>query len=410
MAMTMRCVGADELDRVADTRFLCYGGAERDRARYRERLLNDARGKPGDYLLAEVDGRAVGTATSLSLKMWVRRGVIPCQGVAWVGAIKTFRRRGTGDGSAGVASAVMGEMLRMARERGDVVTALMPFRGSYYEHFGYGFVERRNEWTIPLSVLLTGPFEGVRFYEPGDFVARAECLRRVNQRGQCDIERTDDVWRSFATPALDGMEIVDRPAPDGLIHGEMFFMQEHQNGKDILRVVEAVYEDLPALRRLMYFLASLRDQYSAVKITLPGDLRLNWLLKESQLPHRPVNHAFATVNPTTRMQMRVLDHAKFLEALQLSGDASGSATVAVHESEGSVSRFRVDVEGGRAIVGTRDGGTEFECPGRVWAAVATGDLPATEALRLGLATGDARAAGVLDVLAHGPAPFSNEYF
>ncbi|HSV13839.1 MAG TPA: GNAT family N-acetyltransferase [Tepidisphaeraceae bacterium] len=408
--MTFRCVGADELDRVADTRFLCYGGAERDRARFHERLRNDARAKPGDYLLAEVDGRAVGTATSLSLKMWVRGGAIPCQGVAWVGAIKTFRRRGGGEGSPGVASAVMHEMLRMARERGDVVTALMPFRGSYYEHFGYSLVERRNEWTIPLSVLPAGPFDGVRFYEPADFTARAECLRRVNQRGQSDIERTDDVWRSFATPALDGLEVVDRPSPDGPVHGSMFFTQQHENGKDILRVVEAVYEDLPALRRQLYFLASLKDQYSAVKIALPGDLRLNWLLKETQLPHRPVNHAFATVNPITRMQLRVLNHAKFLEALHLPGDVTGSVTVAVHESEGSVSRLRIDIEGGRASVGARDGATEFECPDRVWAAVATGDLPATEALRLGLATGDMRAAGVLDVLSRGPAPWSNEYF
>src|SRR5438034_1356531 len=123
MSIKLRWVGADEADRVAETRFLCYGNAERDRARYRERLLNDSRGKPGDYVLAEVDGRAVGTATSLSLKMWVRGSVIPCQGVAWVGAIKTFRRRGGGDGSPGAASAVMREVLGKARERGEVVSA-----------------------------------------------------------------------------------------------------------------------------------------------------------------------------------------------------------------------------------------------------------------------------------------------
>ena len=47
--------------------------------------------KDGDYLLAEVDGQPVGTATSLSMKMWVR-AIIPCQGVARVGAIKTMQR------------------------------------------------------------------------------------------------------------------------------------------------------------------------------------------------------------------------------------------------------------------------------------------------------------------------------
>ena len=68
MAMTLRWVGADELDRIADTRFLCYGSAEKDRERFRERLRNDPRSKPGDYVLAEIDGQAVGTATRLSLE------------------------------------------------------------------------------------------------------------------------------------------------------------------------------------------------------------------------------------------------------------------------------------------------------------------------------------------------------
>lgn len=410
MSIELRWVGTDELDRVALTRARCYAPAAKDVERYRERLLNDPRARPGDYLLAEVNGEAVGTATSLPLRMWIRGSEIPCQGVAWVGAIKTFRRRGGGDGSRGVASVVMGEMLREARERGEVVTALMPFRGSFYEHFGYGFVERRNDWTLPMTVLPTGPFEGVRFYEATDFTARADCLGRVNRAGQCDPHRSDEFWRSLAPQAAEGMEIIDRPAPDGPARGSMFLMQRHENGKDILRVIESVHEDLDALRRQLHFLASLRDQYTAIQITLPAELRLNWLLKESQLPHRPVNHAFATAEPVTRMQMRVLDHKRFLEALHLPVDARGSVSVAVRECEGEVSRFNIEIDGGRAAVTTRSSAESFECPDRVWAAVACGDMPASEAIHLGLATGSERAATALDALARGPAPFSHEYF
>jgi predicted acetyltransferase len=410
MPITLRWVGDDEADRVADTRFRCYGSAEKDRESFRERFRNNPRAKSGDYLLAEISGEPVGTATSLSLNMWVRGSQISCQGVAWVGAIKTMRRRG-GNGSSGVASAVMRETLRKARERGDVVSALMPFRGSFYEHFGYGFVERQINWTIPISILPTGSFDGMRFYQPGDFTARAECLRRVCRRGQCDIERSDEFWQSLAKPGLEGMELVDRSDSDGAVRGEIFLMHQHAENNDTVRVIEIAYEDIAALKRQLHFLASLRDQYSTVTMILPADLRLEWLLKETQLPHRSVNHAIAKATPITRMQLRVLDHKRFLEALHLPGDVKGSATVAVQECEGGCSRFKVDISGGRAIVREASAShDEFACPDRVWAAVACGDLPASHAVRMGLASSGDAAATLLDALSRGPAPFSHEYF
>src|SRR6185503_13598429 len=104
----------------------------------------------GDYLLADRDGEAVGTTTALSMTIWVRGAALPCQGVAYVGTIKTHRRGGA-NGEKGVATQLMFETLRRARERREVVSALMPFRASFYEHFGYGLIERRHEWLVPLT-------------------------------------------------------------------------------------------------------------------------------------------------------------------------------------------------------------------------------------------------------------------
>src|ERR1700749_3193903 len=123
MALQMRWVGEDELDRVGETRMRCYGHATRDLEGYQQGVRADVRGKPGDFLLAERDGVAVGTATDLSMTIWARGGSFPCQGVAWVGTVKTHRRRTAGED--GVATQVMREALRMARERGQVVSALM---------------------------------------------------------------------------------------------------------------------------------------------------------------------------------------------------------------------------------------------------------------------------------------------
>src|SRR2546423_5733340 len=139
MPLSLRWVGESEYDRVAEVRARSYASAAKDLERFRENLLADGRAKPGDHLLAERDGRIVGTATSLSMRLWARGGVVPCQGVAFVGTVKTARRTGRdAKGARGIASQIMSDCLRLARERQQVVSALMPFRVSFYEHFGYG--------------------------------------------------------------------------------------------------------------------------------------------------------------------------------------------------------------------------------------------------------------------------------
>ena len=408
MPLSLRWVNLDEQDRVALARMRCYSHASKELPSIKDRLLADPRNHAGEFLLAELDGEPVGTATALPLNMWVRGGRVPCQGVAWVGTVRTYRRR---SGEAGIATRVMHETLRRARERGQVVSALMPFRASFYEHFGYGLVERRVDWTVPLSVLPSGTTDGMRHYEPGrDFQAVNACRQRVAERGQCDMERPAALWELYHKRAEDGLEVVDRPDVGGPVRGWMYFQHSHMNGEDVARVVENGYEDVPALLRQLHFLASLRDQYGSAVITLPADLPLNLLLRETQVPHRPVNHPTAEVRPYTRMQVRVLDHRRFIEAMHLPGDVMGKVSVAVRETEGVVTRMWVEVSDGRARVLPTEGEAEFECSDVVWASVVCGEVPGSKAIELGLARGTREGGAVLDVFARGAAPFCMEYF
>lgn len=410
MSLELRWVGEADVDRVAETQMRCYSHAGRELDRYTEHVRSDPTAISGDFLLAERDGQAVGTATSLSMTMWVRGSPIPCQGVASVGTIKTHRRRNS-DGK-GVATQIMHETLRMAREREQVVSALMPFRASFYEHFGYGLVERRCEWTMPLSVLPTGDFDGIQFYRESDLPDLMKFRQSTVERGQCDIERPEAAWRYWLkTRAENGFVFIDRPKDSGPVHGYLALEHKQVGTKDYLRVMQMSYEDMPALRRQLHFLASLRDQYMAAIMLLPADLPLNWMLKETQLPHRLVNHAHAEARLDTRMQLRVLDHQRFLAALRLPPDSHGRTVVSVSESEGHESRFALDIADGQATATDTHETVNFACPDRVWAAIACGDLPATRAVELGLAsTIDLRHAELLDVLSKGPAPFSHEYF
>ena len=235
--------------------------------------------------------------------------------------------------------------------------------------------------------------------------------QRACEAGQCDIETTDAGWDYALRAAGGGLTFIDRPDPDGPARSYLF-VTEHGTQADSTLVAERLcYDGPPDLLRALHFLASLRDQHAAAVLALPADLPLNWLLRERQLPHRPVVHPTATYRPITRMQVRILDHKRYLESLRLPAGARGRATVAVRESEGHVSKFAVEIEGGRAAVSDAGERADFECSDVVWAAVATGDLTAADAARLGLLdAADDAAVQTLGALAVGPTPFCNEYF
>src|SRR5262245_34760258 len=240
-SLTFRWVGEDEIDRVAETRCYCYAPASKDLQSYKDRIRADQRGKPGDWMLAERNGVAVGTITSLSFNTWIRGAKVPCQGIAYVGTIKTHRRVGKGT-ERGIASQLMCEALNKARERNEVVTALMPFRASYYEHFGYGMVERRNDWTIPISVLPSGDFDGMRFMTAGDLPLIQACHQRAVQAGQCDLERSAGGWSFFGAQWTNGYVVVDQPKVGGPVQSWMYFAETKDNGKTCLRVDDAAWD------------------------------------------------------------------------------------------------------------------------------------------------------------------------
>ena len=410
MSLELRWVGTEALDRVAKTRFRCYAPADNAFAKFEQATRLDGRQNPGDMLLATRDGQDVGTATSLSMQMWIRGARVQTQGVAWVGTVKTERRGGSGD-ARGVASLVMAETIRLGRERGDVVSALMPFRASFYEHFGYGNAEHRVEWTAPLSLLPRGDFDGYRFYEPADAGAIIELRSREARAGQCDVETDAPAWANWQREGGGGIGFVDQPTPGGPLEGWAHVIDDRGPQAATAVVDDWSAASPAAFRRLLHFLASLKDQYSFARITLPSDWPLNRLLRESQIPHRQVDHPVASARPYTRMQIRVLDHARLLNAMTLPATTTGSVTLAIRESEGTTSAFKLDLRDGRCVTKATTATPDAELTDVLWASIVTGDLRASTARQLGLISStNERAIALLDAFGTGPTPFCQEYF
>jgi predicted N-acetyltransferase YhbS len=81
-------------------------------------------------LVAEDDGAAMAVASSIPMRQNVRGTVYPMAGIASVAAHPLARRRG-------YVRALLTELLGQVRDAGIPVSALYPFRPSFYERFGY---------------------------------------------------------------------------------------------------------------------------------------------------------------------------------------------------------------------------------------------------------------------------------
>jgi GNAT superfamily N-acetyltransferase len=406
MALTFDWLGREAIDRIAQIRWQCYGGRTDEREGFHRRSLNGAWGD-GDVLVATDGGRDVGTATTLWQHLHVRGKRLPSQGVAWVGTAKSHRRR-TG-GGRGIASQVMDQMLTAARDRGCVASALMPFRASFYEHFGYGVVERQATWRVPLSLLPTEPGDW-RFGDIADAPAMVNCRARQSLTGQCDVETSDkklDEW--FAEVTSSSQLFVNEVG--GQINAYAWIKSAIEGDGMIAQLVQPAWDGVESLRLLLGFCGGLRDQYSAVSLVLPADFPLNWLLKERQTPHRRVDHPTPTCKIHSRMQLRILDHVRFLDGQHAYSEHRGGAVIAVRECEGGESNFKIDVEGGRVAAKKTDASPDAVCSDVTWAAVASGELRASTASALGLLECPSPATlRTLNVLAEGPLPFCCEYF
>lgn len=401
MALKHWWTGRNEAEKIAWVRLHCYGGAATDMPKFMASATDDVRAHDGDFLLAERDGKLVGTATSLHLHTHIHGAAMGVHGVAYVGAVRTERRRASIPGEAGVATVVMQESVRMGRERGDMVSALMPFRASYYEHFGYGLMEHMAAWTIPAGVLPSGDAGNFVAFEDRHLAGLVSLRQKISAGGHCDIERPEGEWRRVLKRAEGGFLFVDEGK------GWLWLNTESEGGVMVGKVMDWGAPDAAAFLRLLRMLGSLKDQYSKFYLTTPTDWPVNMLLRESQVPHRPAAHATASLTQCTRMQMRVLDHKRFLEAIHWPGGAKGEMVLAVKECEGHESRLAVRVEGGRAEVRASTATPTYVISDRTYAGVVTGDITASTAVRFGLAEGNG---ALLDTLAMGRKPFSFDGF
>jgi predicted acetyltransferase len=116
---------------------------DEDQERYRRRMIYY---ESATSLIAEEDGRTLAGVGAFPMRQNVRGAIFDMAGVASVASHPDARRRG-------FVRALLERLMRQTRDEGCAVSALYPFRASFYGRFGYVGLPHRRTAAFPPSGL-----------------------------------------------------------------------------------------------------------------------------------------------------------------------------------------------------------------------------------------------------------------
>jgi predicted acetyltransferase len=346
----------DELSDAARLVAHSFPGPTRTVPWLESQLRSPVWGGGAETLLLGRDGARIVAACQLHpLRQWVAGSCLPCCGIGTVAISPTYRRRSLG-------AELMTEALRAALQRGDVASALYPFRVSFYQKLGYGQAGEVLQYQVPPQNLPDSP-ERTKVELLENEAARDEALELFSDwvRGQNgQLERPPRLWRELVGEhdrCLAGYR-----GADGRLEGYalLVYRTDLPRAERYVEVDELV-ATTPAARRGLYaWLASLSDQWQQVLLRALPSERLGEAIREPRLPpgSAPLWRLWAPAAVLLHGTMfRLLD---LKAAWQQRAVATGSDLTVKLEVED----VQLPSNTGSLTLGLRDGRTTVEASGR----------------------------------------------
>jgi predicted acetyltransferase len=342
--------------------------------------------------LAERDGRTVGAFRAYALTQHMHGGEHRMMGLAAVAVDETARRRGVG-------AELCRHAVHVARERGDVLSVLYPFRPAFYEALGWGTTGELHAYRFrPESLAVAGGGD-VRHATADDAAAIAGCYAVALRTSNGLIRRTPRVWRHH----LDGDGVHAYVTGDDGVDGYVLvrFGQTPSPDDRQMYVREIVAANDRAYVTLLGWIAAQRDAWRVIVYEATPDEQFVHRLSEPRPPgFLNVRNLWAPVARIVRGPMlRILDVPRALAGRREWGPAAPLqfrlevTDTIVRENEGP---FTVDFDGDAVGVSRGGGGAGplLRMPVHVLAQVWAGEFGLLDALRLGRAEADGDATRV----------------
>jgi predicted acetyltransferase len=412
----IRYAHPDDVEEVA--RLWCKAFPSSQTVEDRVRML-EAGGRYGglDTVLVARDrgGALTGACKLYRLTQYLTAVAMPMLGLAAVAVAPSARRRGLG-------ARLCRHAMEAARERGDVVSTLYPFRPGYYQRLGWGLVGELHDYRFRTDALPAyGEARHVRpAGGPADAAAIAACYARVAARSNGPIARDERVWAY----RLAGEELGVRPLARGRAQGEagaptagaaggrsrdsaMVFESGEITGYALLRVAggtapgggrvlvrELVAETEEAYRGLLGFLSEHAAAWPEARHAARVEERFGARLSELRPPG--LGRARSLYFPTARIirgpMLRILDAPGALALRRyFQGGREPPAEVVVeirvrdpHLADNG-GPWRLRISGQRALVepGTGPAQARMTADASAFARIFAGDIPPGDAVRVG---------------------------
>ncbi len=346
-----RFARAEEIPDVARMVSHSFPGATRSPSWWEAQLRDPSYGGGPETLFVGEDHGHVFAALQLHpLRQWVAGEALQVAGVGTVAISPTHRKRG-------LAGELMGAALRAGVDRGDVASALYPFRTSFYKKLGYGAAGEVLAYQVSPGAIPDSP-ERLKVELLESESARAKALAVYGswareQTGQ--LERNEAMWRAlFAGPER---ALVGYRSTAGELEGYalVVYRTDLPRPQRFLEVDEIVWTTPEARLGLYGWLASLGDQWQQILMrSLPSQLLGDWIL-EPRLPFGTApmwglwepaatllfGPMFRLLNMTAAWEKRrVVNGSPIAVALEVSDGQ-------IEENSGS---WRLVLDGGRAAI------------------------------------------------------------
>jgi predicted acetyltransferase len=390
--LTIRAATRSEIRTVAELWTHAFPGGRTLAERIHALDRNAGYGGIDDTTVAHVGGDLAAALKMYRLTQHVAGAALPMMGLAAVAVAPWARRRGYG-------RALCRWALRAARERGDVLSALYPFKPAFYRSLGWGMVGELHAYTFaPESLVPTAEPRTVRLAEPEDEPALAACYDRVARASNGMIARSETIWRQHLdVPGSHTFVYEDGPL-SGYIRVRYGTARSPEHRP---LVVHEIVADTPAAYdALLAWISRQRELWRRVHYDAAPDERFAHRLADPRPPgFRGARRLWAQSARIIRAPMlRVLNVLAALERRRQWGAAPPLAlTLEVRDAElpENASRLRLEHEGGSVAVaaaGSTANALRTDAP--TFAQIYFGELGVLEARRLGVAAVDGDAAAI----------------
>jgi predicted acetyltransferase len=390
---TFRPALPDEVPEIARLEAHSFPSTARTHHWWEDWLVNGPHGGLESLWVAEEHGRLIGACQLLWLRQWIAGVAMPVMGLASVAIAPTHRRRG-------LAGRMLTAGFDHARERGDVGSALYPFRASFYEQLGYGLAGEAHQYQLAPGLLPDDKVERMRVRlvdAPEDMAAMRAVYAQAAQRLQSgQLDRTVRSWRNSWGSEDQAAVVYWGESGEAEGYAIVRYRADLPIDKRFLEVEERVWLTLGAQRGLYAWMSSLGDQWREIVYRAHPE-EGSATASASRAFRCSATRGGASGSPplpSCRGPMfRVLDVPEALGMRSLHGDEEMTLRLEVNDGQVAENRgpWRVRMEGGRMDVEPFRGGAvdaTFSLPMDTLSRIFIGALAPWQALAGGLASID----------------------